>query len=447
MKVIRARAANRWTLWLGVAVFLSLLAAGCGTSSGTGPQASSTGGASTSTGPVTITFAEAMSTGTQKPALDHLVQEFQKQHPNVTVQLIAQPDYGQLRAKTQAAVAAGNPPTIAQAYESWAATYAKSGAIVPLDSYIQGNGGLSQEEIKDFWPEIWQDQKLQDGKVWMMPFNKSDMVMYYNADWLKKQNIPVPGTWDQFAEASKAVTSKSNNTWGISIDPGSSSAPANGTSLYIALLRAYGGDLVKDGKITWNSPQGIQALQYLQKLYQEGALQLGTKYPGQAALGSQHAPFDLSTIASYPYNVKAVGDKFSMQVAPLPSGPAGHGNVLQGTNVVLFSKATPEQKQAAWEFMKFLAAPQQTAYWSEQTGYLPVRQSAVPMMKSYFDTHPYQKIAADSLQYAKPEPSNAGFEEAQGVLAEAITAALTGNQDASTVLNSSAQKAQQLISK
>lgn len=395
--------------------------------------------------PVTITFAEAMSSGTQKTALAQLVKEFEKQHPNVTVSLMPEPSYGVLLTKEQAAVAAQNPPTIGQAYEDWAAEFAQAKAIVPLTPYVFGKGGLTAAQRKDFWPSIWKDQYLSDGQMWMFPFNKSDFVMYYNATRLKQLHLATPKTWTAFAKVSKAVTSSAKRDWALSIDPGNPTAAANGTYLWMAVLRSFGGHVVQKGKVAFNSPAGVRTMQYFQTLYNEGALKLGSNYPGQTALGAGRSVFDLSTVASYPYNVEAVGGKFNMQVAAMPSGPAGQGNIMQGTNIVLFAKSTPAQKQAGWMFMNFLAQPKQTAYWAEQTGYLPVRKSADALMTAYFKTHPYQKIAAESLQFARPQEPIPGLQQAIGYIGNAITEVLSQHTPIKQALTQAASQAQEAL--
>ncbi|MHB1630500.1 MAG: extracellular solute-binding protein, partial [Bacilli bacterium] len=155
--------------------------------------------------------------------------------------------------------------------------------------------------------------------------------------------------------------------------------------------------------------------------------------------------FDISTVASYPYNVAAVGGKFDMQVAAMPAGPAGQGNIMQGTNIVIFAKTTAAQKQAGWTFMKWLAEPQLTAYWAKTTGYLPIRKSAVGLMKVYFKTHPYQDIASRSLEFARPQAPIAGMQQAVGYIGNAITEVLTQHTPISQALRQAASEAQQAL--
>jgi ABC-type glycerol-3-phosphate transport system substrate-binding protein len=390
------------------------------------------GATASSKSTINISFMEAMASGTQKPSLDLLTKRFEAQHPNVKVTLIAEPNYGVLQQKEQAAIAAGNPPTIGQAYENWAAGYANAKAIIPLTGYVNNKKlGVLPADQKQIWKGVWKDLFLPDGKIWMWPFNKSDYVMYYNADKLAKAGLQVPKTWVQFATVAKALTK--NGNWAWSTDTGTLAAPADGTIVLMAMIHAFGGDWIANGKPTLNTPAAIKALGYLADLKKSGALQIGTNYPGETALGAGRSAFDLSTIAGYPYELAADGGKFSMKVAALPTGRNGEGNAMAGTNIVIFSKASNAERSAAWQYMKFLSEPRQTAYWAERTGYLPVSKKALPVMKRY--------IASQSLNVARGNPPYDWWTVAEGQLATAEQAVLDNGGDPAHALAAAQAKA------
>jgi ABC-type glycerol-3-phosphate transport system substrate-binding protein len=390
---------------------------------------------------VTISFMEAMSSGTQKPTLDALTQNFESTHPGITVNLIAEPNYGVLQQKEEAAVAAGNPPTIGQAYENWAAAFASAKAIIPLDGYVNSKRvGVPKSFKSHIWKGVWKDLFLPDGKIWMWPFNKSDYVLFYNANMLKAAGLAVPKTWARYAADERKVTSGGN--WGESLDTGTLSAPANGTLEYLSMVKAFGGTWVKNGKPTLDTKASVEALQFLAGLKSHGALQVGTNYPEQTALGAGRSAFAVSSIAGYPYMLDAVGGKFDMQVAPLPAGPhGGEGNAMAGTNIVVFANASAAERAAAWQFMKYLSSPHATAYWAIKTGYLPVTKSALVYMKKYIAAHPYQKIAAEALQYAGGNPPYAWWTQAEGYVAEAMQAVLDNGASPASALATAQQKA------
>ena len=412
--------------WVAVATLAAsvLLLTACASSSGSSSTAKAAG--------TNITFMEAMSSGKLKTTIDSLVSQFEKSHPGLTVTLIPQPSYGVLAQKEQASVAAGNAPTIGQAYENWAASYAASNAIVPLDSYVNGTDGISATQQASIWPNVLADLRLPDGKMWMWPFNKSDYVMYYNSAMMSSKHQSVPTTWAQWASTAKAVTH--GGQWGVSMDPGTAAFPSNGTYLFQAMIQGYGGAVVTNGKPSLNTPAAAQALSLLVSMEKAGALKVGTNYPGQTALGAGKSLFDMSTVASYYYNEQAVGNKFPMGVAAFPAGPVAPGNVMQGTNIVMFAGASPAQRTAAWTFMKWLTEPTQAAFWAEGTGYLPISKDALALMSSYITTHPYVTIASQSLATATSTPPYSWFTQEAGAMSTALQSVLIGHSSVTAAL-------------
>lgn len=416
-----------------VAAGLTLSACGANTSAGTGTD--STMPADTGA-PATVTFMEAMSSGAQKTALAKMTKDFMDKNPNIKVELQDQPDYGTLQTKINAQTAAGTPPTIAQVYGSWADEFATSEVIVPLDDYV-----AKSDQYQSFFAGIKKDMKLADGKTWMWPFNKSVVVQYYNP-----AMVPAaPKTWDEFAATAK--TASTGNTVALSIDPGSSSGPAGGTALFEILAESMGEPVfAADGTPQFTKDGAAKAMDYLVRMKKEGSLVLGTNYPGQAALGGGTGAFDVSTVASYPFNLKAVGDKFKLGVAALPSGPKGAANQLAGTNIALFAKSSDAEKAAAWKYMQFLTSPEEMAYWSATTGYLPVSKDAMdqPAFKDYAAKTPFVTDATNQLDAATPLPPKSWVNKASGALAQAIQAAVNGSsssQDALAAAQDSAMKA------
>jgi multiple sugar transport system substrate-binding protein len=387
---------------------------------------------------VTITYMDSLSTdtGPLKTGILTLIRRFEKAYPNITVKVLSEAG-DTVETKLEASVAAGDAPTVAQVSTSWIGPFIKSGVVVPLTSYVNGKMGLSAKQKAAYWNKVWAEQFV-NGVQYMMPFNQSDYVMYYNASWLKKDHIPVPKTWTEFFADLKKVTSTKANTWGLSIDPGSATAgPANGTFFVASIAMAYGGQLYNaKGLPTFDTAASRKALQMVVDAYKAGYIKLGTEYPGQAALGSEHSPFDMSTVAGYTYNLSLDAGKFPLGVAPFPVGPSGEGNYMSGNELAMFSSATPAQRQAAWLFMKWLTLPAQQAYWATTTGYLAVNRAAfsLPEMKRYDATHPIQSIAAHELQYAAFLPPTPGFSEAMGAFANAIQEATVGHESVGVAL-------------
>lgn len=389
---------------------------------------------------VTISFMQRESTSTLKPYLVHLTNQFMKSHPHIKVNLIFEPDSTTLHTEEEAAVAANNAPTLGQVGGGWAEAYAASDAIIPLTSFIHGKNGLTQQQISDIWPGMYQEAKLSDGKVWMWPFNQSVWVMYYNKQLVQQLHLTIPKTWPQFLSVAKEIHAP--NVWALSIDPNDM-----GEDLALIMAEAYGSPIIKNGQPNFDTPGAKDALALMQKLYASGEMKIGSDYPGNVAFGSGHAVFHITTTDGYYYDLKAAEGKFTMQTAPIPTGPqGGAGNMLGGDNLVIFSQASPAQRAAAWTYMKWLTEPQQTAYWATHTGYLPVTKTAVPLMQNYLATHQYKQVGMKELGTAPPEPEVTDFTEGADDFGDALQKVLINQASIAESLSVAEQQAKQAMS-
>jgi len=78
--------------------------------------------------------------------------------------------------------------------------------------------------------------------------------------------------------------------------------------------------------------------------------------------------------------------------------------------------------------LKWFTSSEQTAKWAMTTNYFPVRKSAAESeeMKAYFIDNPQYEKAFGFLDYAKTEPTVAGYQDVRDAIGEAITAVITG---------------------
>src|SRR5262249_48143350 len=76
-----------------------------------------------------------------------------------------------------------------------------------------------------------------------------------------------------------------------------------------------------------------------------------------------------------------------------------------GSGMAILSKSSDEKKLAAMKFIAFATSPETTTFWSQQTGYMPVRVSAVQSkaMEDYFKDNPNFKTAVDQLPKAQAQ--------------------------------------------
>jgi multiple sugar transport system substrate-binding protein len=399
--------------------------------------------------PVEVVFWH-VSTQTQQDALNKLIDEFNAANPNIKVRPESIPNsYTGIRQKILAAITAGTTPDLAVAYQNTVAEYANAGKIVALDDYINSaKYGLTAADLADIFPAFLASDKYpsQGGKILSWPPNRSLEVMYYNIDLIKAAGFDgnPPATWDDFAKMCKAASKANAKGYAISIS----------ASTFASWVFTRGGEVISaDGKTALiNQKPGVDALTFLKDLVDNGcAYQIAAAYADQTDFANGQAMFTFGSSAGLPYYAAAIIDKatnkpkFNWSIAMMPN--TGKPVVdMYGPSWTVF-KSTPEKQLAAWQFLKWFTQADQTARWSIATGYFPVRKSAADSttIKDQFTKDPNYKKAFDFLQYAKGEPTVAGWDPVRSAIQDAETAVVTGKAAPQAALDDAAKKAAEAL--
>ncbi|MED3648335.1 ABC transporter substrate-binding protein [Halalkalibacterium halodurans] len=340
------------------------------------------------TSPIEIEFWHAMSGGHEE-ALTKITNDFNESNDkNITVKLVNQGSYSDLSTKNMAAARANNLPVLTQAYEDWITEYIQNDLVADLTPLINDQEvGMSDEELNDI-VEVFREANVWDGKYYGLPFNKSTRIMFYNVDYLDEAGIEPPTTWEKLRDASEKLTfdNDGRKVIGLGLE--------NSVSLEFNQWVHQAGGVYFDeatGEFKMNSPEGKEALQFVNKMIQDGV----ARTAGEDEYMS--GPFTRGDVALYigssagiPY-VAAPAEENGINWAAtvLPSGKEA-ATPFAGTNVSIFASASDEEKKAAFEYMKFLINTENTTYWAMQSGYLPVRYSALESSewKQYTDENP-----------------------------------------------------------
>jgi multiple sugar transport system substrate-binding protein len=387
----------------------------------------------------TVNFWEVFSAGANKIALEGLVKQYMSTHKNVKVNLQAYDSYNTLETKLNAAIAARQPPAIAQVYDSWATQYQQTGNIASLKPYIAGKNGLSQSDQADFYPSFLKNGQI-NGEQYMLPFNKSDEVLYYNEALLKKNNVEPPTTLDELVSDIKKFTKADGSQWGLSLTPS--------VDEWSTFFKALGGkNFIAPDNQSAGFNQGSdakyarQALDLLVPLAKAGAVHVTISHSWQNDFASQKAAFALGSIASFPFIQEAVGNDFMFNEAPFPGGPAGQFTSLYGTNLSIFNGVSTDTRDAAWDLMKFLTSTNSNVSLVLQTGYMPIRQSAFnsPSLQKYYAQVPARKVGPQQIPNTFVASSLPGWDKCSAEITNNYASVLGGHSTSTDALQKMAQ--------
>ncbi len=288
--------------------------------------------------------------------------------------------------------------------------------------------------------------KTANGGQFGLPRDLNVIALYYNKAMFDAAGIPYPDdTWDwaKLVEVGKQLTKDADSDgkvdqWGLYTET------SDMENYWLSLVWQNGGAFFgADGKstalTTAQATGGVQFLQdliYKDKILAEPAIfaETGDAFEqGLAAMeinGSWLVPTDL-----------AAGLDFG--IAPLPKGPAGRFTSVNPTGVVVY-KST-KAPDAAWEFVKYLVSPPAQEQLMQLKAALPVSKEV--LAGPYATSFEGAQVFADSLAYANPKPSFAGYEEYVGILQGELdeNVFVTPNKTAQAALDSVAPQLDALL--
>lgn len=385
---------------------------------------------------IEVEFWHGMGERGHQELLGQFASEYMALHPGVEVRPVFQGLHGALYQKLIAAITAGSPPAMAQMFESWTTRLLDRGRLVPVETYVRGQGGYSEEELSDFFEPFLEDSRW-GGELITMPFNKSAYVLQYNADLLRQAGFEnAPATWDELRAAARAVSRLQSPDGrpcrGLMIRPQLES--------FATVFFSAGGQFLDDeGRPTMTSPTARASMDLLMGMIEEGSAVVDRNFPS-VVLGTGTLGMYIYSSASFPFNDRYSEGKFEWRAAPVP-GPAAPGagpsrTLFQGMNVGLLSGHPAAVTDAAWGFLRYMLEPEQVARWSMQTGYCPLRRTALEVadIKKYLRENPAYRVPLEVVSAAAFEPKPDFWESWRIGVGDEIAAALQSIKTAENAL-------------
>ncbi|MBM3135511.1 MAG: sugar ABC transporter substrate-binding protein [Chloroflexi bacterium] len=191
------------------------------------------------------------------------VEIFQKNNPNIKVNIVGIPWTAEGDTKLEAALAAKTDINVFRVTSPNLPRYAKQGILSEITPF------LTDADKADFYPSGFQVATV-DGKVWAWPLWVTAITIFANTDIFKERGVALPSmtkpwTWDEFVAAAKQLTFKRADGTQIY---GFTSSSKWGAVEYYPLMYIDGGRILSaDGKkFVQNQPEGLSALQKIADL-------------------------------------------------------------------------------------------------------------------------------------------------------------------------------------
>ncbi|WP_328294234.1 ABC transporter substrate-binding protein [Kineococcus sp. NBC_00420] len=390
----------------GVLALAGAGAAALGLAACSGPSTASTGDSAASVAAKTdwtkVTPADTVTVWTNHPGSSQAVEaEFLKRfatsNPDITVNFVtAGANYDEISQKFQAALTGDDLPDLVLLSDVWWFRYALNGQLTPLGDVLSGAG----VDVANYNPGLLGDYQYADAQ-WAVPYCRSTPVFYYNKAHWSAAGLPDrgPDTWDEFQQWLPKLAAAGT---GAQAPYGLGKGTGNASWIHQSMIWGMGGALSDDWKMTVDSDPVLKASDYLRNYVTQGWAAVSSS--DQASdFGAGLYSSVIGSTGSLSGILKAAN--FEVGNAFLPGGAAGRFTPTGGAGFAIPAKRSPEQQLAAATLLKFLAEDDNTAYFSQNTGYMPVTTGAVnsSTMQEVYAQTPLFKTAVDQLENVRKQ--------------------------------------------
>ena len=425
------------SLLLASVLTVSMAACGGAPKETTEPSQSVPSEAQTTEAPqdVELSFWHAMS-GANEAAMQKITDDFMAQYPHIHVTLTNQGNYPDLFDKLMAAAKADQLPNLSQVYSNRLSWYVEKGLTLDLTPYMNDPEiGFTAEDFADF-PQMFMDDCIWGDAQYAIPFNKSQMVLYYNEEMLNEAGVAVPTTWDEWTAASEKLT---KDTDGDGDPDVYGTVFANNLSTDIApWLKQAGGATMSEetNELFFDTPETKEAISFLNNMFQNQTARFANedKY-SNVPVQQGRAAMCVASTSALPSIEEGTMDGITIKAAALP-GYKTDDQLFYGTNVAAFKSGSEAEHEAMWLYLKFLTSTENTAYFASQTGYIPVRKSAQndPVFAAVLAEKPIKQLSFDCMDRGFQGTRNIGGINALNALGDQLKLVFAGEKDIDTAL-------------
>jgi len=296
------------------------------------------------------------------------VNMFNKSQGFIEVEVDATMAVMESRKKLVTSFAAGAAPDVAMMVQYWAQDYYDNGILHPIEEYFN-----KWDARSDFLPNVVEQVRSKPGQpILYLPQTSIPYFLFYRADWLAEAKQKVPDTYDEFITACRAI-SKPPERYGIAMRGQTYSA----IQVILPIWASAGVKFVDEkGNVDFDSPAAIGVTEkWVGLLTKDNAAQPTAVSDGYR---EQYALMEKGKCGMWYYGphgspalIKALGD--AIQAVNNPRVGPNHYMLANPEGPLMTTSC--KEKEAAWEFMKFIASGDALLLYTAKRMVPPVRKS------------------------------------------------------------------------
>lgn len=299
----------------------------------------------------------------QNEVFEKMASNFKKNHPNVNIKYQIIP-WANKEQKITTALSSGQGPDIYYLLPDMMPQFAQKGLVEPLNDH------LDKSFSEDDFGKSAINAVTYDGKIYGLPMLQDVYTYVYNKELVQKIGGDInnlPKTWDEFNDL--AEKAKEQGLYARNFEGG----VAPNFTLYPFIWQS-GGDIIKDGKATIDSPDAIKAWEQINMMYKNGYIAKDSiSTMDQLPNFIEGKSFAVQINGSQIRKVQSSSDIDLVIGSPLKETK----QATYGTLGMFSVSKTSKQKDLATEFVQTMTNEENMLNFCKMTGYLPPRTAVL----------------------------------------------------------------------
>lgn len=369
-----------------IAVAAALTLAACSSGSGTGGDSEAEGG------DVELTMLAATYSDNTKVLWDEIIAAFEDENPGVTVELEMQ-SWENINDVIRTRVQSNQAPDILS-IDAFA-------GYVEDDLLYSAGEVLSEDTVADF-QESFVENASMNGEQYGFPLIASARALFVNDDILAEAGVDAPPTtWDELYDAAKAI-SDNTDAYGYGLPLGSEEAQAEAGIFFFGAGGGYG----DAEEITVDTPENLEAAEFMKKLYDDGLTQPDAGATQRTPMLDQFIQGQFGMAMGLPPIVGMIEEKnpeLSYSIHDIPTQD-GETVTLGVADHLMAFKNEGDKAEEIGAFLDFFYQAENYVNFVDTEGFLPVTKSGAEETTNE-DMEPFNALLPHAQFYPSTNPA------------------------------------------
>jgi sn-glycerol 3-phosphate transport system substrate-binding protein len=361
-------------------------------------------------------------------AEQEVVNRYNKSQDKIALDYQFQGSYAETAQKLSAALAAKQAPDVSILSDVWWQKYWLGKQLAPMNPFMTAAKVSATDYVDSFITE-----GTRNGNIYWIPFACSTPLYYYNKDIFKAAGFDnAPATWDDLISMGDKLAKRDGDKISVA-----AFAHANGASnvawVFQPVVWQHGGRYSDDQyNITIDQSPAPDASQLYGDLIWKYKL---ATYPKDVVVD-----FTSGVAASMMASTANLGTieknaRFAVGTAFLPQKKQ-FGCCIGGSGFGLLATSSQDKQAAAFDYVRFATSDDTTTYWSQTTGYMPVRKTAIAsdQMAALYKQRPNFQTAVKQLEKTRPQDwARVGIPTGDQIIGQGPERILVNHEEAQAV--------------